>query len=152
MEYTVVSRSEEETRALGEKLAKSLPGDVFIALDGDLGAGKTVFVKGFAAGLGIRQNILSPTFTLLREYEGETKLSHFDVYRIEDEDELLEIGFEETTANGGAVIVEWANRIPGLLPDKRVSIEIRRNKEENTRIIQIQGAPEYEGAVRSALC
>lgn len=152
MEYTVISRSDTETKALGERLAQALPADVFIALDGGLGAGKTVFVKGFAAGLGIKANILSPTFTLLREYEGKSKLHHFDVYRIEEEDELLEVGFDEIAGSGGAVIVEWAAKVPGLLPEKRVSVDIKGAEEENTRVIQIHGASEYESAVRSALC
>lgn len=152
MEFTYTSHSAGDTRSLGERLAGKLPEDVCIALDGDLGAGKTVFVKGFAAGRGITENILSPTFTILREYRGKSSLHHFDVYRIEDEDELVEIGFEEVLNGGGAVIVEWAGKIPSLLPEDRLSIEILRTDEEDTRLIKIRGASEYEDALKAALC
>jgi len=152
MDYTYISHGDADTRALGAKLAEYLPKDICIALDGDLGAGKTVFVKGFASGLGIAMDILSPTFTLLREYEGKSTLHHFDVYRIEDEDELAETGFEEVINSGGAVIVEWAEKVSSLLPDSRISIEILRADEENTRKVKIHGAKEYDGALKAALC
>ncbi len=127
--------SPEMTEELAQELARKLePGDV-IGLDGDLGAGKTVFVKGLARGLGIAANIKSPTFNLVRSYEGRLPLFHFDIYRIDDTAELLEIGFSEYFEKGGAVVVEWAEKAEELMPDNTFWISIRRTGDDTRRIV-----------------
>lgn len=123
--------SPEETfrfgKSLGEKAEK---GQVF-ALDGDLGCGKTVFTQGFAAGLGVSGPVTSPTFTILQIYnDGRLPLYHFDVYRIEDPDEMDEIGYEDCFYGDGVSLVEWAVRIEDLMPEDTVHILIQKNPEK----------------------
>jgi len=109
------THSADETRLLGKMLGESLrEGDV-VALTGELGAGKTVFAKGIAEGLGVTDEVVSPTFTLQRIYHGSRTLHHFDLYRIEDEEELCHIGFYDTLGEGVCVI-EWAERAEDLPP------------------------------------
>lgn len=122
--------SEEETFRLGESLARDAqPGQVF-ALNGDLGAGKTVFTKGMAAGLGIRENVNSPTFTIAQVYEeGRLPFYHFDVYRIGDIEEMEEIGYEDYFYGNGICLVEWAGLIRELLPEHTVWITIEKDLE-----------------------
>lgn len=114
-------------RFLGEKV---LPGTV-ISLIGDLGVGKTVFAQGFAEGLKIDDMVNSPTFTIVQIYEeGRIPLYHFDVYRIEDPDEMYEVGFEDYFYGEGVCLVEWADLIRELLPENHIRIEIRKNTEK----------------------
>ena len=104
------SHSPEETRQLGVRLGQLLaPGDV-VLLHGDLGAGKTAFTQGIGAGLGVRETINSPTFTLLKEYVGRVPFYHFDLYRIEDAEEIYALGFEDYFGGAGVSVVEWAER------------------------------------------
>lgn len=108
----------EETKRLAEKLAVCLhPGDV-ILMNGDLGAGKTQFVQGIAQGLGMDDQVTSPTFNILLSYENDvTELHHFDLYRLEDEEELDDIGYFEVLEDGGVSFVEWAEKFPEAVPD-----------------------------------
>jgi tRNA threonylcarbamoyladenosine biosynthesis protein TsaE len=114
---SIISHSPAETFEHGRLLAVTLRvGDV-VALDGELGAGKTHFVKGIAAGLGCDGDVTSPTFTLVHEYiGGRLPLFHFDFYRLESEDETLRIGLDDYLGAGGAVVIEWAGKFPALLP------------------------------------
>ncbi|MDO4621199.1 MAG: tRNA (adenosine(37)-N6)-threonylcarbamoyltransferase complex ATPase subunit type 1 TsaE [Lachnospiraceae bacterium] len=116
-----------ETFALGKRLGEAaVPGQI-IALTGDLGAGKTTFTQGFAAGLGITEPVTSPTFTIMQIYEeGRLPLYHFDVYRIEEPEEMDEIGYEEAFFGDGVSLVEWADVIPELMPPETIRIDIRR--------------------------
>lgn len=125
---------EEETKALGEKLASLLqPGDV-ITLEGELGAGKTTFTKGLAKGLGVEGNINSPTFTIIKEYKGgRMPLYHMDVYRLEDSDE--DIGFDEYFHGEGITVVEWAHFIEDYLPEAYLQINISYG-EGNSRVLE----------------
>ena len=118
----------EDTYAIGKTLAeKAEPGDVY-CLNGDLGTGKTVFTQGFAAGLGIDGPVNSPTFTILQVYEdGRLPLYHFDVYRIEDPEEMYEVGAEEYFAAGGVCLVEWAELIREMIPENAVQITIEKD-------------------------
>ncbi len=120
--------SAEETFALGEKMGQSAhPGDVY-TLTGDLGVGKTVFTQGFAHGLGIPEPVNSPTFTILQVYDsGRLPLWHFDVYRIEDPDEMEEIGWEDCIYGEGVSIIEWADRIEDILPESCREIRIEKD-------------------------
>ena len=119
------TNSAEETYALGEKIGqKAAPGAVY-ALLGDLGVGKTVFTKGVAAGLGVKEPISSPTFTIVQVYEsGKLPFYHFDVYRISDVDEMEEIGYEDYFYGTGVSFVEWANLIEEIMPEETVSRKI----------------------------
>ena len=126
------SKSAEETRQIGEKLAANLQAGDVVALYGDLGAGKTALVQGIAKGLGIDSRVTSPTFQIVRQYEG--KLNHFDVYRIEDEDEMYEIGFDEYLQNGAVSVIEWANLIETLLPASYIRVRIEPLGDTERRI------------------
>ena len=129
----------DQTINLGLELGKLVkPGDV-ICLNGDLGAGKTHFTKGIAKGLDITDYITSPTFTIVNEYEGRLKLYHFDVYRVNDPDEIHAIGFDEYIFSDGVSVVEWASYIDELIPKAHLSIDIRKlpNLGENFRKITL---------------
>ena len=115
----------EETFEVGMRLAKEAKAGDIYCLDGDLGTGKTVFSQGFAAGLGIKEAVNSPTFTIVCEYEeGRLPLYHFDVYRIEDSSELFEIGFDEYINGEGVSVIEWAVNIEDTLPSDTIYINI----------------------------
>lgn len=131
-------KSKEETEALGMELAQELgPGSV-VALFGDLGAGKTTFTKAIAKGLGISDLITSPTFTIIHEYEsGRLPLYHFDVYRLGDEEELYELGYEEYFYGSGVTVVEWADRVEACLPEDAIRINISYGDGEDERIFHI---------------
>ena len=120
--------SDQETEAFAAELAaKAEPGTV-ICLDGDLGTGKTVFARGFARGLGITEPVVSPTFTILHGYEGgRLPMWHFDVYRIEDPDEMYEIGYEDCFFGDGVSLVECASQISELIPEDAVHVTIRKD-------------------------
>ena len=125
------SGTPEETYEFGMKLGREArPGQVY-TLNGDLGAGKTVFAKGFAKGLGIDDTVSSPTFTILQVYEsGRYPLYHFDVYRIADSSEMDEIGFDEYVYSEGISLIEWAEYIEDILPDKYIRVDILRDLEK----------------------
>ena len=134
--------SAEETFLLAEQIGKqAVPGQIY-ALDGDLGAGKTVFCQGFAAGLEVRELVNSPTFTIVQEYTtGKIPLYHFDVYRIEEPEELEEIGYEEYFFGSGICLIEWARQIRELLPEQTIRIRICKMPEKgpDVRRIEIEG-------------
>ena len=122
----------EETFELGKKMAMEATLGTVICLGGDLGAGKTVFTQGFAAGLGIDEPVTSPTFTIVQEYtEGRIPLYHLDVYRIGDPMEMEEIGYEDYFYGDGVAIVEWAELIEELIPQKHIDIKIERDLSQD---------------------
>ena len=127
----IESNNEKETFELGKSIGKKAqPGEVY-TLIGDLGVGKTVFTQGVAAGLGIDEPVNSPTFTILQVYdEGRLPFYHFDVYRIGDESEMDEIGFEEYAYGDGVCFIEWADLIKGIIPKKHTRIEIKKNLDK----------------------
>lgn len=133
MDYRYTSRSEKDTMQLAENIeSEKFPGMV-ICLDGELGSGKTVFVKGFAKSLGINENITSPTFNIVKEYEsGEMPLNHMDVYRLEESDST--IGFNDYFKSDDVTIIEWAEMIKDKLPDERLDIKFKVI-DENTRVL-----------------
>ena len=133
----------EFAKKIGEKLKS---GDV-LCLDGDLGVGKTVFTKGVAAGLGIKDDVSSPTFTLIQEYYGgRLPLYHFDVYRIGCSEEMYDIGFDEYINGEGVCIIEWANIIEDILPDDYLKIELKY-KDMGRKMTLIPYGEEYEKIV-----
>ena len=138
-ENTFLSSSEAETEALGAKLARELEPGAVVLLYGDLGAGKTVFSRGFARGLGVTEPVSSPTYTIVQEYNPATggRLYHMDLYRISDEHAALGFGVDEFLSEPGAIsLVEWPERIRGLLPDTAIRVELR-HRSENEREIKV---------------
>lgn len=128
------TRSEKETMDFGRFLGEKAEEGLFIALTGDLGAGKTHFVQGLAEGLGVKGVVGSPTFTIMNLYEdGRIPLKHFDFYRLHSEDDLWNIGWEEY-GEGGVVVVEWADMFPSLIPEESIHIEIALSGEEEREI------------------
>lgn len=125
------SHGERETIAFAREMGKrAQPGEIYL-LDGDLGVGKTVFTKGFAEGLGIREPVTSPTFTLIQEYEeGRIPFYHFDVYRIADVEEMYDLGYEEYLFGEGVCLIEWASRIREILPEHCIHITIEKDLEQ----------------------
>ena len=136
------SLSEKETFGIAKQLAENAKAGEVYCLSGDLGVGKTIFTKGFAAGLGITEPVSSPTFTIVQIYEeGRLPLYHFDVYRIEDIEEMEEIGYEDCFYGEGVCLVEWAELIKEILPEKRKKILIEKDLEKgfDYRRITIEG-------------
>lgn len=137
---SIVSSSPEVTMDIAARLADKLSGGEIIALKGDLGMGKTCFVKGLAAGLGFKGEVTSPTFAIVNEYiGGRLDLFHFDMYRVTGWDDLYSTGFFEYIDAGGVVAVEWSENIAGALKDENV-IEISINKaSDDSRVITVSG-------------
>ena len=135
------SASSADTFNIGAGFGESATPGTVLCLDGDLGAGKTVFTKGFAKGLGSQALVTSPTYTLMHIYDdGRLPIYHFDVYRIDDEDEMAEIGFEEYLRGDGVTIVEWAALVPGLSPHDAIKITITRDPQgdSDSRIVTVE--------------
>lgn len=134
MEYKYTSHSEYETLELAQNFESEKFPNMVICLDGELGSGKTLFVKGIANALGITEGITSPTFTIVKEYEGEMPLYHFDVYRLDGNTDG--IGIEEYFNKNGIVAIEWANTIKDILPEERLEIKFKV-VDENKRVLII---------------
>ena len=136
-----VTHSPEETEALGEALGKVLTAGTVIAYKGDLGAGKTAFTRGLARGLGSRELVTSPTYTIVNEYlGGRLPLFHFDMYRLSSSDDLFDIGWEDYLDRGGVCAVEWSENVADAMEDAMViSIE---KVSDDTRNIILKGGPE----------
>jgi tRNA threonylcarbamoyladenosine biosynthesis protein TsaE len=134
-----VSASPAETEALGEKIAAKLnPGNV-VALFGGMGMGKTTLTRGLARGLGVPDGVSSPTFALVHEYEGRVPVYHFDMYRVQNWDDLYSTGFFDYLDTGGILIVEWSENIENALPETSIQIRISLGTTENKREITIEG-------------
>jgi tRNA threonylcarbamoyladenosine biosynthesis protein TsaE len=133
----VETNSPEETWALAAELAEELGPGTVMALHGDLGAGKTCFVQGLAAALGIDEPITSPTYTLIGEYEGRLPLHHIDLYRLSGPEEALGLGIEEYFDANGITAIEWAERAEGLLPPDLIHIQITADEKTETRTFRI---------------
>ena len=132
------SASEQETEAIGREMAQQLAPGAVVAFTGDLGAGKTAFVRGMAQGLGISQRVTSPTFTIVNEYEGGTlPLFHFDMYRLGSADELYDIGWEDYLARGGVCAVEWSEIVRDALEPGCIRVDLRRGERDGQRRITV---------------
>jgi tRNA threonylcarbamoyladenosine biosynthesis protein TsaE len=133
-EMTLISRSPEETIAAGERLGRSLkPGSV-IALRGTLGAGKTCFTKGIAGFLGVTEEVTSPTYTIVSEYQGKIPFYHIDAYRLEGDDDFATLGGDEILYGKGVSVIEWSERIPGSIPPYAVTVELEILPEGGRKI------------------
>ena len=130
-----ISHSAAETEAVGRDLARMLEESgrdrAFIAFRGEMGVGKTAFTRGFASHFGIT-GVKSPTYTIVNEYAGRVRIFHFDMYRIESEDDLYSIGFDDYLNRDGIALVEWSENIPFALPDEYLRVEIIKDSAENT--------------------
>jgi tRNA threonylcarbamoyladenosine biosynthesis protein TsaE len=136
---TFISNSPAETGAIGQRLAEEIGTGSILALKGDLGSGKTVFVKGLVAGLGSRADVTSPTFTILHEYRGgRLPVYHFDFFRLEGRQSIMRLGLDDYFFGDGVSVIEWADRFPELIPQQArwILFEI---KSENQRAITVQG-------------
>ena len=140
MKQEYYTHSANETRKLASKIAAETPNGTVFALDGNLGAGKTVFASGFAAGLGITEPVSSPTFTIVQEYPyAKGMFFHLDLYRIDDPDAALAFGIDEFLYASDAIsLVEWPERIDGLFPPGTVRVTIERTEQEETRKITVE--------------
>ena len=134
------SDAPEKTAELARRLAGVLQPGTVICLDGDLGAGKTLFVQNLAAGLGVKGEVTSPTFNLMNVYEdGRLPVFHFDLYRLEQEYELEEIGFYDyADTPDGLVLIEWAGKFPSCLPEERITLQLQRTDVENERLLSFE--------------
>ena len=140
MKQVYYTNSADETRELAAKIAAETPNGTVFALDGNLGAGKTVFASGFARGLGITEPVSSPTFTIVQEYpRSEGMFFHLDLYRIDNPDAALAFGIDEFLYASDAIsLVEWPERIDGLFPTGTIRVAIERTDKEDTRKITIE--------------
>jgi len=139
----IVSKSVDETEKIGFRLGRLLEKGDVVCLTGNLGAGKTTLSKSIARGLEVHEDVTSPTFTIINEYQGRLPVYHFDVYRIMDIEEMYEIGYEEYFYGGGICIVEWASKIEELIPDAHLWIEIKLGEEGNIREFYFKGTTEH---------
>lgn len=135
----LISKNEQDTEAVGEKLGRQLPGGTVIAMYGDLGAGKTAFVRGLARGMGIDCRVSSPTFTIVNEYIGERELIHFDMYRLSSADELFDIGWEDYISRGAVCAVEWSENVQDAFYGDEVRVTIEKTGDCERKII-LEGA------------
>jgi tRNA threonylcarbamoyladenosine biosynthesis protein TsaE len=147
-EATFASRSARATRALGAALGRALaPGDV-VALVGELGAGKTELVRGVCAGAEVpEREVSSPTFAIVATYHGRIPVHHADLYRLADEDELHATGFADLLGGTGALLVEWADRIPGALPPERLEVRLAHGATPSARTVTVHGEGERHAAL-----
>ncbi|MBW8350714.1 tRNA (adenosine(37)-N6)-threonylcarbamoyltransferase complex ATPase subunit type 1 TsaE [Bacillus sp. IITD106] len=143
--FELKSNSPEETYAIAKSLGKLLKKNDILLLEGDLGAGKTTFTKGLASGLDIHKNVNSPTFTIIKEYNGRLPLYHMDVYRVEDAFE--DLGLDEYFYNDGVTVIEWAHIIEEQLPPEHLSVYIYRNGDDERLLKFVPVGARYE-----ALC
>ncbi len=144
---TFISSSVAETEAIGARLAKALEtcGNkrAFIAMRGEMGVGKTAFTRGFASHFGIGA-VKSPTYTIVNEYRGRARIFHFDMYRIESEDDLYSTGYEDYVASNGYTIAEWSENAEDLLPEDSIFVKIERTDGGDGRSIEISSPMEIE--------
>lgn len=146
---TIVCPGETETERLGEKLIAGLRSPAFIALYGELGAGKTAFVRGMGAYLGTYE-VRSPTFTIVHEYQTSPKLIHFDTYRLSDAEELYAIGFDDYLAEDAIIVVEWAERVADALPNERLELHFCGSGDE-PRVVTINAIGERYREIEARL-
>lgn len=145
----IITNSPEQTFELGRRLGRKLKPGVVICLSGEMGAGKTALTQGIVKGVGIEDYVTSPTYTIVNEYDGEIPIYHFDMFRIEDGEELYEIGFDEYLYGKGICIIEWASYVEEFLPEEYLWIDIGKGKGFQDRVlcIHVQGSS-YEELVK----
>lgn len=151
--FVTESKSAKETIQIGKKIGKQLKGGDIIALSGELGTGKTQLIKGIAEGIGVINSryVRSPSFTFINEYNGKIKLYHIDLYRLKDEKEALELGLEEIFfGQNGATVIEWADKIPSLLPNELLLIKLKYTGKSTRSIEIVAKGKRYEEVLKHA--
>ena len=149
MEYKITTRSEKETIELAQNFESEKFPNMIICLDGELGSGKTVFTKGIANALGIKESITSPTFNIIKEYDGELPLFHMDVYRLDGNTDGY--GIEEYFTKGGVVVIEWSDTIKDILPKEYLHIKFKVTDENKRVLILTPYGQQYEELCEAVL-
>lgn len=149
MEYKLITNSEFETIEIAQNIESEKFPNMVICLNGELGSGKTMFVKGIANALGINEVITSPTFNIIKEYNGELPLYHLDVYRLDEASN--DIGIEEYFSKGGIVVIEWAENIQDILPEERLDIKIKVLGENKRSLVFKPYGQKYEELCEAVL-
>lgn len=134
MKLEIITKNVNETEAAGAAFAKTLAPSTVVAMYGDLGAGKTAFVRGMAVGLGSGSRVTSPTFTIVNEYEGKLPIFHFDMYRLGSADELFDIGWEDYLSRGGVCVVEWSENVVDAFDGSETRVTIDKISENERKI------------------
>ena len=134
----IITKCEKETELAGERFGAAVPDGAVVAMYGELGSGKTAFVRGMARGMGIDCRVSSPTFTIVNEYLGERELIHFDMYRLASADELWDIGWEDYLARGAVCAVEWSENVEGAFCGDEIKVVFEKTRE-SSRLIRIEG-------------
>lgn len=134
-----ISKNEQDTERVGEGFARELPNGAVVAMYGDLGAGKTAFVRGMARGMGLDSRVSSPTFTIVNEYLGERELIHFDMYRLSNADELFDIGWEDYLNRGAVCAVEWSEKVEEAFTGEEYVVSIEKLGDSERRITIREG-------------
>ena len=137
---TILTKGEAETEEAGARFAATLPDGAVVALYGDLGAGKTAFVRGMTRGLGINARVSSPTFTIVNEYLGERELYHFDMYRLGSSEELFDIGWEDYLRRGGICAVEWSENVADAFDGDEITVRITKCGDDSRQIEITEGS------------
>jgi tRNA threonylcarbamoyladenosine biosynthesis protein TsaE len=149
------TRSAAETGALGTRLAELLRAGDVVVLTGDLGSGKTVLAQGIARGLGVTEPVVSPTFTIVREYEGDLRVLHVDVYRLDHLQEAIDLGLDELLDDGCVTLIEWGEAVGALLPPDRLEVVLTmpppEEADDDTRVVELRPAGASWEARRAAL-
>jgi tRNA threonylcarbamoyladenosine biosynthesis protein TsaE len=140
MRLQTTTRGADETHALGRRIGALLRAGDVVVLDGELGSGKTVFAKGIAVGLGITEPVVSPTFTVVREYDAPIPLVHVDVYRLDHLQELHDLGFDDLVGGDAVTVVEWGDRVSSLLPGDRLDVLLEPGSGDDDRTLSIGAA------------
>jgi tRNA threonylcarbamoyladenosine biosynthesis protein TsaE len=151
MTLQTTTRDADETHALGQRLGALLRAGDVVVLDGELGTGKTVLAKGIAIALGITEPVVSPTFTVVREYDAPLPLVHVDVYRLDHLQELHDLGFDDLVGGEAVTVVEWGDRVSAALPSDRLRILLEPGAGDDDRIVSVEAAGISWGERRDAL-
>jgi len=149
MEYKFTTYSERDTIELAQNFESEKFPNMIICLDGELGSGKTIFTKGIANALGINETITSPTFTIIKEYDGELPLYHMDVYRLDGNTDG--VGIEEYFTKGGVVVIEWSETIKNILPEERLDIKFKVVDENKRVLVLTPHGKQYEDLCEAVL-
>jgi len=149
---TITSNNPDTTIKLGKRLGRLLKKGSVVALSGEFGAGKTTLIKGIARGLGVKdiRYVNSPSFVIVKEYKGKLPVYHFDIHRLEKAPELESVGYEEYFYGNGVTLVEWAEKIRGLLPQEYLDIHLT-NQDQSTRVLELRSVGEKYTKVVKAL-
>jgi tRNA threonylcarbamoyladenosine biosynthesis protein TsaE len=149
--FRTTTHDAAETHALGQRLGALLRAGDVVVLDGELGTGKTVLAKGIAVALGIEEPVVSPTFTVVREYDAPTPLVHVDVYRLDHLQELHDLGFDDLVGGEAVTVVEWGDRVSAALPSEQLRVLLEPGDADDDRVVSVDAAGITWGERRDAL-